>query len=350
MYGQTQADHVLPGLLQAKSGGASSWDESIESIVCASTPVSPSKLGRWALQDKQCGLALGGWDPPSLVMTPAGRRAAGEMFVENGTFLPPPHNSLLLGSFSSRDRSKRRTLDMGQMWWREREEARIQTAVERSLGYVTSLKVWQRRPFLVRLEGRFSDFLCNFFSLLFCLLPASCFSPPSFEDENLVLLLVQLLRLLVEVILIPRGRIKEPSTYLCPSLLLVWSVWSFCLLEVAQLLPGRTSYYSSSHIAHPTPLLHIPPPPSHNHSLYLFFSPSDFLFPFRPPFPEQTFQPFGGRSLRLVVPFVIEHPRLRLVLSTTHLLVFGIDLGRVTLFGIRIRWAKCIWEKQNPLA
>ncbi|KAK1542409.1 hypothetical protein CPAR01_05796 [Colletotrichum paranaense] len=66
MYGQTQADHVLPGLLQAKSGRASSWDESIESIVCPSTPVSPSKLGRWALQDKQYGLALGGWDPPSL--------------------------------------------------------------------------------------------------------------------------------------------------------------------------------------------------------------------------------------------------------------------------------------------
>lgn len=54
-------------------------------------------------------------------MTPPGRRAAGEMFMETGTF-PFPPTSLLLGSFSSRDRSKRRTLGG--------EEARIQTAVE----------------------------------------------------------------------------------------------------------------------------------------------------------------------------------------------------------------------------
>lgn len=72
------ADTMIPGRLFSLSclltaslgqvwGASSSWDESIESIVCPSTPVSPSKLGRWALQDKHHGLALGGWDPPSFV-------------------------------------------------------------------------------------------------------------------------------------------------------------------------------------------------------------------------------------------------------------------------------------------
>lgn len=239
--------------------------------------------------------------------------------------------------------------------------------------------------------------------------------PPSSEDENVLITfslplhlyetraernstpsrsfsvhLLILLRLLVEVILILRGKIEEPSTHLCPSLsadcpgpsgLSVFSKLvpvskslgrerakvvalpqTRCTPPpIAQLLPGRASYYSSSHIHPPLPssTTYHHHPSSHNQptcrrtfsSLFEFLSPS-----------KHTSLLGAGASDSF--PFVIKHPRLvrsthcgyferlfttvsqqqRLVLSTTHLIIestsvrYSYKLGRVYLGENGISW------------
>lgn len=133
--------------------------------------------------------------------------------------------------------------------------------------------------------------------------------------------LLILLRLLVEVILILRGRIEEPSTHLCPSLstdcpgpsgLSVFSKLvpvskslgrerakvvalpqTRCTPPpIAQLLPGRASYYSSSHI-------HPPLPSSttyHQHHLRLIINllADGLSLPFSNSFPRANIPAFWG--------------------------------------------------------
>lgn len=104
-------------------------------------------------------------------MTPPGRRAAGEMFMGDRDFSFPPYFPPPGQLFFTRP------IQEANSGWRGSTDPNCRGG---SLGYVTSLKAWLRRPSLVRMGGRFSDFLCNFFSLLFCLLLASYFpSPPS---------------------------------------------------------------------------------------------------------------------------------------------------------------------------